>query len=480
MLISQVRHTVLNYRMLSAGDLVLVSISGGADSVALFYVLQALTPEFGLKLHLAHLNHGFRKEAEGEAEFIRQLADREKVPYTIEKVDTPSYQRQRKVSPQVAARELRYRFLMGLRGRLGADKIAIGHTADDQAETVLQRLLRGTGPRGLSGIPPVRPPIIRPLLRSSRSDIESFLAERGLDFCQDGSNLVPHYQRNKIRLQLLPLLEQEYNPQVKLHLARLAELFRQEEATWDDYLAPIWSAMHRQPASHIIRLDLNLFRKVSMPVRRRIVRKALEQLLGDLTGISYRHILAILGLTEGEKGEKIVMLPGGLIVQRNYGVLELRRQLVWPFPAQYDYPVDVPGVTKIKPLQLTVETSILPGSGLETYPAGLAAALAWDQPLPHLRLRNRKPGDRFWPLGMEGRGKLKKFLVDKKVPRYLRQYLPLLVSGDEILWVAGLRPAEPYKISPHTKQILLVQVRLKGRLEELFCNEILPITIFQQ
>jgi tRNA(Ile)-lysidine synthase len=222
-LIQQSLNTIIRYKLLQPGEHVLIAISGGADSVALLHALLNLKTKWGLKLHLAHLNHMFRaKAAEMDAEFVRGLAQEKNLTYTIESFDVPAYQRRHKLSPQAAARKIRYQFLNRVAEKIGAHKIALGHTADDQVETVLMRLVQGTGSCGLQGIPPQRDRYIRPLIETSRRQIEDFLKQDGISYCQDASNFSPKYLRNKIRLQLLPLLEREYNCNLRDGLMQLA------------------------------------------------------------------------------------------------------------------------------------------------------------------------------------------------------------------------------------------------------------------
>jgi len=227
-MLARVKKTLKKYKMLTQGEKVILGVSGGADSIAMLYALNELV-DYGLELIVAHLNHGIRgDEAKGDAEFVKETAKSLRLTFVYGEVDTLSFKEESQLSLEDAARTLRYKFFDQVLNKHYATKIATAHTLDDQAETVLMRLLRGSGSRGLSGIPPVSNSIVRPLIDTSRSEIEEYLRSKGVEWVEDSTNESPEFLRNRIRQDLLVELE-SYNPQIKETLSRTAEILRSEE-----------------------------------------------------------------------------------------------------------------------------------------------------------------------------------------------------------------------------------------------------------
>lgn len=317
------KRTIDRFRMLSPGDTVLVGVSGGPDSMALLYLLMDIKDEYGITLKIAHLNHGFRKEAAEEAEFVRERAVSLGLEAVIRFIDVPSIKEREGLSSQEAAREARYAFFKESAGETGANKVALAHTSDDQAETVLIRLLRGSGPLGLSGIPPVReikrqgsgvgslePLIIRPLIDCSRKEIEGYLSEKGIPFVTDSSNLKMDYMRNRVRMELIPFLE-GYNPNIKETLVRTAELVHQDNQflEMEGERAYEGARSKGEGARDTTTLDFKATKELHPAILSRVVRKAIGEIKGDLKRISFRHISDILDLLDSGEGRWSLHLP---------------------------------------------------------------------------------------------------------------------------------------------------------------------------
>ncbi len=320
------KRTIDSFRMLSPGDTVLVGVSGGPDSMALLYLLMDIKDEYGIGLKIAHLNHGFRKEAAEEAEFVRERAVSLGLEAVIRFIDVPSIKEREGLSSQEAAREARYAFFEEAAGEVGANKVALAHTSDDQAETVLIRLLRGSGPLGLSGIPPLRGQypkghkgsgvrgqqavIIRPLIDCSRREIEGFLSDRNIPFVTDSSNLKMDYMRNRVRMELIPILA-GYNPNIKETLVRTAELVHQDNRFLEAEADKEYEGLRGQGsgARDIITLDFKALKELHPAILSRVVRKAIGEIKGDLKRISFRHISDILNLLDSGEGRWSLHLP---------------------------------------------------------------------------------------------------------------------------------------------------------------------------
>lgn len=339
MIKDKAKRTINRFRMLSPGDTVLVGVSGGPDSMALLYLLMDIKDEYGIGLKIAHLNHGFRKEAAEEAEFVRERAVSLGLEAVIRFIDVPSIKEREGLSSQEAAREARYAFFEEAAMEAGANKIALAHTSDDQAETVLIRLLRGSGPLGLSGIPPVRRMgrhesgvgsresiIIRPLIDCSRREIEGFLSERKIPFVTDSSNLKMDYMRNRVRMELIPFLE-GYNPNIKETLTRTALLARQDNQFLDMEADKIYKTLSsRQSAvgSQEITMDFKAIRGLHPAIASRVTRNAIEGVKGDLKRISFQHIAEILNLMDLGEGRWTLHLPD-VTVSRGHDKLIFKR-----------------------------------------------------------------------------------------------------------------------------------------------------------
>lgn len=329
----KVRNAIEKHRMFGPGDGVLIGLSGGPDSVALLDVLATLAPELGLRLQAAHLNHMLRgKAADEDEEFSSRLAERYGIPIVRERADAALYAREHGLSPEDAARAVRYAFFTRVAAERGLSKLALGHNLDDQAETVLLRLIRGAGVPGLGGIHPVRVhagtlTVVRPLLLVGREEILGYLAARGLDYRIDASNLEPVYRRNFVRLSLIPAIEREINPSVKQVLARTADLAREDEEFLTEAAERAFERVKLGPrmapdcqdVREDVRLDLDGLLSLHGAVLRRVILLACRAVLGDLVDIYTAHVEDVVELVRNGRTGSVLILPRGLRVARGYG-----------------------------------------------------------------------------------------------------------------------------------------------------------------
>lgn len=465
MLTHKLKTTLKRYSMLHPGDHVLVGVSGGADSLALLYALHALRDELSLFLRVAHLNHLLRPEADREASFVQEIARSLDLPFSLGREDVSRYRQEKKLSLEMAARELRYRFFECEAARHGCNKIALGHTADDQAETVLMRLMRGAGPRGLAGIPPIREGrYIRPLIEVSRREVEAFLAGQGRHYILDPSNANLRYLRNKVRLDLIPRLEKEYNPRIRENLVSLADVLRQEDAFLEEHCQGLLAELSQEKTEDGLTLALNIARLWDLPLalRRRVLRAGIQKARGgDLRAVSRRQLEAVLGLLEGKETGRRYHLPG-LVVQRGYQELLLfcpkQKEGVRRVPSvQGNETLPVPGLKVVTPLGWAFRTTLIDRKEVDLQAVWLNRWVALldhrKVPVP-LQVRTRAPGDRFHPLGGTGSQKLKQFFIDHHVPREERDRIPLLVSENEVLWIVGMRISDRAKVTDGTQEVL--------------------------
>jgi tRNA(Ile)-lysidine synthase len=458
-LLQQVQQIIQEYQMLGRGHTVLVAVSGGADSMVLLHLLWRLRERLDLQLWVAHLNHQMRPDAPEDARFVETIARHLGLRCISDTRDVPTYRRQHKLSPEDAARRLRYAFLRATATQLGADRIAMGHTADDQAETVLLHLLRGSGLRGLGGMPAVRGLIVRPLIRVSRADIMNYLQSHELQFREDSSNAQRQYTRNRIRLDLLPALRQHYNPRLPQTLCRTAQLLADDEAALQALAHQHFRAARLANSAGGLPLRIPVLTALPLALQRRVLREALTEVMGSLHRVTATHIAATVALLGSGAGQQRVTLPQEVVAERRYDVLLIYR----PAPAlavpMEEVALPIPGVCRLEALGVTISSDLLSGQGMAgPFPRGDVTWLDAEKVGPDVRVRTRRPGDRLQPLGSVYAKKLKAFLIDAKIPQALRDRLPLVVTGKSIAWVAGVRPAEWAKVTPATRAILRLQV----------------------
>lgn len=455
MVFPKVKKIIERYNMFSPGDRVLVGVSGGPDSVCLLHILNRCRKEMALSLHIVHINHGIRKrESKREEKFVSHLAGRMSLPITVKSLDVPSYARKKRLTIEEAARDMRYSVFEQLAGKLNAKKIALGHTASDQVETVLMHLLRGSGPQGLSGIPPVRKlgstAVVRPLIEVNREEILNYLKKNNLTFCLDSSNRKTEYFRNKVRLKLLPLLRKNYNENIDGALLRLSEILKEENAYWERVVERVLGKVVSWEAEKIL-IDFKKFLRYNVIVQRRV----LYRLFGGIVSLS--QIEAIRSLAQKSSQGKRIYLGKRFSVRKEGGFLIFSSSPERRFK-KFNYPLRVPGKNEIEGLNLTLNTRIVdfyPVSEKETNTAYFDIDKI---NFKKLLLRNRREGDRFRPFGLRGTKKLSDFFIDRKIPRRLRDRVPLLVEGEDILWVVGIRRADKARITEDTKKILEVRV----------------------
>lgn len=448
-MLERVRAYMVRHGMVTAGQGVLVAVSGGPDSVALLDLLHRLSASLGVWLHVFHMDHGLRGDASrADAEYVEQLAEQLSLPCTVVSLARGELKEQ-PGSLQANARAVRYEAMDRVARQVGAAVLALGHNRDDQAETVLMRMLRGSGTKGLAGIAPVRRTsgltYVRPLLDTARVEIEEYCHTRELFPRQDASNEAPAYLRNQIRLELLPHLATVYNPAVKENLAQIATVLRAE----DDCLEELTNraiTRCRAPGEGVV-LHGSVLLTEPLALARRVVRRAAREVMGTAFDLGLDAVTQVLDAAANSHGSRTFNLSGGLTVTVEYGVCRFMQALP-EAELQGVWPVVPGGVTVIPELHLVVEE----GSGGPVQ-GPFEAAFDADRLKGPLAVRLRRPGDRFWPAGMEGSKKLQDLLVDAKVPRSARGRIPLLVCGDDIVWVIGHRLDRRFLADRHTQNV---------------------------
>ncbi len=477
MLLQNVRKQIDTGKLLKPGETVIVAVSGGIDSIALLHILWSLNlrHSYNWRLHVIHLNHGFRgEESKQDAEFVGQFCQSLGVSYELFERDVTGYMKEHHLGAQEAARIVRYKLLEEAARKNGAAKVAVAHHADDQVETILFRLLRGTGLKGLAGIPPRRwlvpneIEIVRPLLTVYRQELERYAEEQGLRFREDSSNRSRKYARNRLRLDVMPLLA-SLNPRFKEHLIQLAESARLD----DQYLDMV---SQEKLGDVIVVKDLNKLvinreklLKCDLALQRRMITLILSYLSNE-SEWSSQHVEAVLRIIDGDSPSASVHLPGNVLARRQYAYIQFgKHEQVQPI--EYCYELVVPGTTWIEETGVAIHTSWTSEEMDWSTFSPYAAVFDADRLPGKLVVRNRKSGDRMSLLGLSGRKKLKDILIDAKIPQSWRDKLPVLTAGDDILWLPGVKRSSLALADEQSSRLIYVEVEFGEDWREVNLNE---------
>lgn len=453
------------------GEHVLVAISGGADSTALLLALHKLAGGMRVRLSAAHLHHRIRgPEADGDAAFVRSLACRLGIPLIEGRADVPALARRGKISLEMAARDARRRFFLRAARKAGATAVATAHTADDQAETVLLRLARGTGLRGLAGIPPQTAlgtlRIVHPMLTISREEVLAFLRGQNAAWREDSSNLSAIHQRNRVRHKILPVLERELNPEARAAILRTAMLLRDDDA-WLDSMARVLYASARMPGQ-LPGLDTRALFKAPAAACRRVIHLWLTEAAIPAERIDFHLVERVRDLLSGSRSEAQIEMPGGHAAQLRQCRLVLRAPQTAGKPRRIRKRcVRIPGKTVLQEAGLEIRTHLMRGIVKERdRKAGDLPASASLAPAPlrgrALHVRSWQPGDRIQPFGMRGSRKLQDIWTDAKIPREERSMIPVFECSGEIVWIPGYRVARGWEVQDAREPALQIEITRTG------------------
>jgi len=453
MILERVKKTIQAYDLVRRKDHILVAYSGGIDSTALLHLLLELRERWTLKISLAHFNHRLRSSAEEDEQFVREVAQEHSLPLIVGTEDVRAIAKKQKLSLEEAGRILRYDFLKKTAAEGAMTKIATGHTMDDQAETFLMRLLRGSGRRGLAGISPaVERMIIRPLIEVNRQDVAAYLQRKSAPYRVDESNFDRRFFRNRIRMELIPFIQQNFEPRIIPILGKMASILRQEETLLQE-LTNEKSQRSICEKNDQLSLEINSLSSLPLALKRRVVRDFIRQLKGDLRDVSFEDVEAVLGLDNGKeihlKKDLILAREGDLVGPKG----EIEPQV------SFEYRWSGKSHLKISEIRLKFAGRMGKKRHLENLDFDDERQAHLD--LARLRfpllVRSRREGDRYQPLGAPGKKKLKEIMRAKGIPVPARDKRPVFLSGDEIVWVLGLPVSERHKVSLMTEHIFTIQ-----------------------
>jgi tRNA(Ile)-lysidine synthase len=483
--------TIRTSRMLAAGNRVGVAVSGGADSVALLRLLHRLRSELGITLAVVHFNHALRgAESEADAAFVAELAGALELEFLAAREDVGAEASRQGWNLEDAARRLRYAFFNRVIDEGRATHIAVAHTADDQAETVLARLMRGTGPTGLAGIYPVAGTVVRPLLGTRRENLREYLRANGQTWREDSTNRDVRRTRAHIRGQLLPMIERDFSGEIVGHLGDLARLAREEGNFWDalvedrfqalthsggedvrvavhDLLTPL--ALQMAGTENRASRNCNEFGPLRM-LTERLIRRLYEEVRGDRRELGANHVEQVMHLASGSSSGHHLELPGGITVRRTFGELIFSCRETIPQPTDdgtaqrenaYEYVVSLPllgtATVSIPELGKCFRLKVIDWPVTESDTKRDANVLDADLLRSPLILRNWRPGDAYRPHGGRHERKLKSMFLAGRIPSDKRAAWPVLESGGRVIWAQGMPAAEDFRASENTRMVFVIE-----------------------
>lgn len=454
-MIEKVLRTIEKYNMIEKDDKIVMGISGGPDSLCMLDVLFNLKGKFNLKLYVVHVNHMIRGEdAKKDAAFVEKLCKDLDLPFFLFEENVPYLAKKMGLSEEQAGRYVRYKAFEETLKKVGGNKIAVAHNKNDVAETVLLNILRGTGLRGLIGIKPVNGNIIRPLIEIERREIEKYLKDKNLHPRIDHTNYEDLYTRNKIRLKVIPYIEEVFKIDLVENLSRMAAILLEE----DDYLEAKCEEVFNQICEingEEIKVDVDALKSQHTAIKRRLVKRMYLYVKGETDGLEYGHVEDVLNLLDKPTSSKID-LPFEIEALKMYNNLVIRKKKTKE-KVKFKEVLKIPGVTTIEGIG-KFKAYVVDISQVDDFNKGeYIKFFDYDKIKGEIVVKSREDGDRFSPLGMRGTKKLKEFFIDKKIPREERDYIPLVAIGKEIVWVVGYRMSEKFKVDKNTSKVLVIE-----------------------
>jgi len=469
-MLEKVLDTIHRHKMLSAGDKVVIALSGGPDSVALLHVLFSLQQELNISLYALHVNHMLRnEESEGDEAYVAGLCSQLGIPLKICRIDVGSVAREKGLSLEEAGREIRYCELYKHADDIGANRIAVAHNRNDQAETVLMNIIRGTGLKGLAGIDYIRGKIIRPLLGIDRKEIEEYCSENGLIPRIDSTNLRNDFTRNKIRLDLIPFINKSFNTDITESVFRMSELARTDNDFLETEAERAYSECLVLEDDKCVFMDIGKLKMLHAAVLGRVLRIGACRVLGDVKGIGMVHIEAVEDLIQKGRTGTCTELPRGLRAYIEYGRLKFFKSggsneeaLLCGIRQSFDTEVTIDGITYIAGTDYALKAEVITGiANIDKYINmgynSLVQFFDYDKLRRGIHIRSRQNGDVFKPLNSNGTKKLKEYFIDNKIPREKRDSIPLVACDKEIVWVIGYKISDKFKVTENTKTVLKLQ-----------------------
>ncbi|MBH7348282.1 tRNA lysidine(34) synthetase TilS [Clostridioides difficile] len=457
MIFDKVLSTINKHNLIQKGDKIVLGLSGGPDSVCLLHVLNRLKKDFNIEIYAAHLNHQIRGiEAQKDALYVSKLCEDMGIIFFVKSINVPKYCENEGLSLEEGARKLRYEMFYEIKDKIKANKIAIGHNLNDQAETVMMRIMRGTGLKGLKGIDYIRDNcIIRPILDLERNEIEEYCEAYNLNPRIDKTNLENIYTRNKIRLDLLPYMKDNFNSNVIESIVRMSNSLKSD----NDYIEKEAEAKFREVSNikekGFVEINLDDFVCLHDAIKVRVLRNSIKHILGDTNFVDQRHIEDIMSLEDNSKVNKMLTLPRNIFVYRKKDSIILTNEEIVNEEIEFYYNVPSNGFIKIKELKQIIETQVM---SIDRYKSmkldNSSKGFDFNKVKGGIVIRSRRQGDKI-KLAM-GSKKVKDLFIDLKIPREERCKIPIITDSEGIICVGDYKISENYKIDENTKEVLKI------------------------
>ncbi len=454
-----VKCNIIEKKLINSGDNVLIALSGGPDSVFLFHNLRILRETLSFNLYASHINHMYRgQDALYDEEFARDLCDKYGIKLFVKRKNATEYAKDLKVTEEEAGRILRYSFFEENLNQVGGGKVAVAHNLNDQAETVLQRIIRGTGIDGLSAMTFIKDNIIRPMLNVSKDEILTYLHENNYEYCIDITNTQDIYGRNKIRLNLIPYLEGNFNPSIQNSLYRMSEAMERDKKIIEKYVEGKFSEVLKEKTENRLVLDLNILKSLDIGEAGRVIRRGIEELKGNTVNVEMKHIDNAIGLICTGKTGKQIDLTEGFTIAISYDNFIINKSV--EKVSDFEYNIVLNKLNFINEVNKSLFLNVENIEDIEAVNTEGKEILYfdYDRVKGNLKVRNRRPGDVIIPSGMRGSKKIKDIFIDLKIPKEERDKKLILADDENILWLEGYRINEKYKVSAVSKKILKVSI----------------------
>ncbi|NMB33172.1 MAG: tRNA lysidine(34) synthetase TilS [Clostridium sp.] len=459
-MIREVKETIKKYELIKKGEGLIVGVSGGADSICLLHILHTLKECMQIELTAVHINHMLRAgEALEDERYVERICAVLDIRLEIVRIDIKKSAQKQKISLEEAGREERYKTFNLMADRYGAGRIAVAHNKNDQAETVLMNIIRGSGLNGLQGMEYKRGAVIRPLLGVERSAIEGYCKKHNLNPRIDSSNLESIYTRNRVRLDLIPYIDHLFKTNITNSINKMARLIKDDNFFIEQQIDQIYNEAKLDGDGVGISLDIKVLKKHPIAAAKRIIRNAIGGTKGDLKGIGSKHIESVVELAIAGRTGAVIQLPKGVRAAKSYNILKIYIEGEQEKNPIFNKKIQIPGTVFIDEINKHIDAGIVDGvldtkNFTETGDGGITQFFDYEKIGGPIYVRHREEGDVFKPLYSIGTKKLKEFFIDNKIPRQTRDSIPLISKGREIVWIIGYKISDKFKVTENTKTVL--------------------------
>lgn len=454
-MISEIKNNILKENLIKENDNILIALSGGPDSVFLFHVLRILKNTLSFNLYASHINHMYRgMDADNDEKFVAELCKQYDIKLFVKRKNATEYAHELKLTEEEAGRKLRYDFFNENLNEIGKGKIAVAHNLNDQSETVLQRIIRGTGIDGLAAMSYQSGNIIRPILNIEKKEIINYLNSNGYEYCKDYTNELPIYGRNKIRLNLIPFLEENFNSNIQGTLFRMSKVMEKDSLIIKKYIDNLFNSAIKEKLDNKLILDIEYLKSLDENEVGRVIKRAIQEVKGNTVNIENKHIDYAVELLYNKNTGKSIDLTDEIVISISYGDLVITKSV--EKVSNFEYNINIGNKIFIKEIGKTIILNI---EDVQNYVKKEHEFFVdYDKINGTIKVRNRKNSDYMIPFGMSGKKKLKDIFIDNKIPLNDRSKLLILEDDDKIFWLENYRISNECRVTTNTQKILTINI----------------------